>query len=63
MLTKFVNYCKDSYNELVHKTTWPTMKQLMSQAMLVLCSSVVIALAVFAVDRAIQGIMNFLYGV
>ncbi len=61
MLTKFINYCKDSYNELVHKTTWPTMKQLQSQAILVLSSSLIIALAVFGVDQLIQAVMNFIY--
>ncbi len=61
MLTRFINYCKDSYNELVHKTTWPTMKQMQSQALLVLSSSLIIALAVFGVDLAVEAVMNFIY--
>ncbi|MBP3614242.1 MAG: preprotein translocase subunit SecE [Bacteroidaceae bacterium] len=61
MLTRFINYCKDSYNELVHKTTWPTMKQMQSQAVLVLSSSLIIALAVFGVDLAVEAVMNFIY--
>ncbi len=61
MLTRFINYCKASYNELVHKTTWPTMKQMRSQAVLVLSSSLVIALAVFGADQLIQLLMNFIY--
>ncbi|MBR7166923.1 MAG: preprotein translocase subunit SecE [Bacteroidaceae bacterium] len=58
MLTKFINYCKESCNELVHKTTWPTMKQLTSQALLVLSASLLIALVVFAMDQAFQFIME-----
>ena len=61
MLTKFVNYCKASYNELVHKTTWPTMKQLTSQALLVLYASLLIALVVFVMDQAFQFVMEFIY--
>ena len=61
MLTKFINYCKESYNELVHKTTWPTMKQLTSQAILVLEASLLIALVVFAMDQAFQFVMEFVY--
>ncbi|MBR6649466.1 MAG: preprotein translocase subunit SecE [Bacteroidaceae bacterium] len=61
MLTKFINYCKDSYNELVHKTTWPTMKQMTSQAFLVLYASIFIALVVFVVDQFFESIMNFIY--
>ena len=61
MLNRFVQYCKDSYNELVHKTTWPTAKQLTSQAFLVLYASLLIALVVFAMDAVFQFIMEFAY--
>ena len=61
MLTKFINYCKESYNELVHKTTWPTMKQLTSQALLVLYASLIIAFLVFAMDQAFQFVMELIY--
>ncbi|MBR3884408.1 MAG: preprotein translocase subunit SecE [Bacteroidaceae bacterium] len=61
MLTKFVNYCKESYNELAHKTTWPTMKQLTSQAVLVLYASLIIAVVVFAMDKVFESIMKVIY--
>ncbi|MBR2638847.1 MAG: preprotein translocase subunit SecE [Bacteroidaceae bacterium] len=61
MLNNVINYCKDSYNELVHKTTWPTMKQLTSQAVLVLYASLLIALVVFVMDQAFQFVMEFIY--
>ena len=61
MLTRLINYCKDSYNELVHKTTWPTRKQLTSQAILVLEASLLIALVVFVMDQAFQFVMEFVY--
>jgi preprotein translocase subunit SecE len=61
MLTKIINYCKDSYNELVHKTTWPTAKQLASQAVLVFNASLLIALVVFAMDWCFGHLMEFIY--
>ena len=61
MLTNFVNYCKLSYNELVHKTTWPTAKQLASQAMLVFNASILIALVVFAMDQFFSLVMQAVY--
>ena len=61
MLTKFINYCKDSYNELVHKTTWPTMKQLTSQAFIVLYASILIAFVVFLMDQFSETVMKFIY--
>lgn len=61
MLKRFVNYCKLSYNELVHKTTWPTRKQLTSQAILVLEASLLIAVVVFAMDQVFQFVMGIVY--
>ncbi len=61
MLTRFVNYCKLSYNELVHKTTWPTSKQLTSQAILVLVAALLIAAVVLVMDQVFQFIMNLVY--
>ncbi len=61
MLTNIINYCKDTYNELVHKTTWPNMNQLTSQAVLVLVASVIIALLVFATDKVFELVMKFVY--
>ena len=61
MLTKFVNYCKDSYNELVHKTTWPTAKQLSSQAILVFVSSLILALVVFGMDQLFELVARIVY--
>ena len=58
---KIVNYIKDSYNELVYKVSWPTRKELSSSAVVVLFASIVIAIAVFAVDFVFERIMRFIY--
>jgi preprotein translocase, SecE subunit, bacterial len=58
---KIVNYIKDSYNELVYKVSWPTRKELSSSAVVVLFASIVIAIAVFAVDFVFERIMRFVY--
>ena len=61
MLKKFINYCKVSYNELVHKTTWPTMKELTSQALLVLYAAIAIAVVVLVMDVTFQSVMELVY--
>ncbi|AEA19960.1 MULTISPECIES: preprotein translocase subunit SecE [Prevotella] len=61
MFKKIVNYCKDCYDELAHKTTWPSRAQLTHSAMVVLTASLVIALVVFAMDFVFQHVMNFVY--
>ena len=60
-MSKFINYCKDSYNELVHKTTWPTMKELTSQALLVLYAAIAIAVGVLVMDVTFQSVMELVY--
>ena len=60
-MSKFINYCKDSYNELVHKTTWPTMKELTSQALLVLYAAIAIAVVVLVMDVTFQSVMELVY--
>ena len=58
MFQKVANYCKESYDELVHKVSWPTRKELSSSAVVVLCASLLIALVVFLMDSAFQFVME-----
>ena len=60
---KFANYCKDRYNELAHKTTWPTRSELTHRAVIVLSASLVIAIVVFVMDFVFKGLMGFVYSV
>ena len=62
MLEGIKTYCKESYEELVHKTTWPTRSELMSSAVVVLTASLCIALVVFVMDWFFQSGMEFVYG-
>ena len=58
MFQKVANYCKESYDELVHKVSWPTRKELSSSAVVDVCSSDLIALVVFLMDSAFQFVME-----
>lgn len=61
MFNKIVNYCKACYDELVHKTTWPTQKELTHSAVIVLSASLIIALIVFAMDLVFKNLMGIVY--
>ena len=61
MFKKFINYCKDCYDELAHKTTWPSRKELSHTAMVVLSASLVIAIVVFLMDVVFKNVMLFIY--
>jgi len=59
---KILNYFKESYNELVHKTSWPSRKELTSSSIVVLVASVIFALIVWAMDFSFEKIMtNLIY--
>ena len=61
MFSKIGNYCKACYDELVHKTTWPTRAELTHSAMIVLSASLVIALVVFGMDSLFKFVMSTIY--
>ena len=46
----FVESVKESYNELVHKTSWPSRKELAQSSVIVLIASVILALIVWLMD-------------
>ena len=52
---------KESYDELVHKVSWPTMSELTGSAVVVLEASLLIALVVFSMDQVFQMVMEFIY--
>jgi len=54
-------YFKESYNELMHKVTWPTWSELQNSATLVLVTSVLLALVIWAMDFFFDKIMEFVY--
>ena len=61
MFKKFVNYCKTCYDELAHKTTWPSYAELNHSAVIVLSASLVVAAVVFAMDSLFEWAMSMVY--
>jgi len=56
-------YIKESYNELVHKVTWPSWSSLQSNTILVIVASVIFALLVLVMDAVSKFGTNMIYGV
>jgi len=56
-----VLYIKESYNELVHKVTWPTWPNLFANTRLVIIASVIISLIIFLMDTVFNALTEFLY--
>ncbi|MCI5979003.1 MAG: preprotein translocase subunit SecE [Bacteroidales bacterium] len=58
---KLLTNIEESYDELRYKTSWPTKKQLLKSAMIVLIASVIISLILFFMDQILSHIMEFVY--
>ena len=60
-MNKITNYLKETYNELVHKVSWPSWADLQSSAIVVMVASLIVALIVFTMDVSFQNIFKFMY--
>jgi preprotein translocase subunit SecE len=49
-MSQFIQYLKDSYQELLTKVTWPSWKELQGSSVLVFVASLLIAGLVFVMD-------------
>lgn len=56
-----ISYLKESYNELMHKVTWPSLPNLLSSARVVIVASLVISLIIFLMDLVSKQVMTFIY--
>ena len=58
---KIKEYVKESYDELMHKVSWPTYKELQGSALVVFVASLIIALVVFLMDISFENILKQFY--
>jgi preprotein translocase subunit SecE len=61
IMKKIVLYIQEAYKELVHKVTWPSWKELQGSAILVMISSLLIALVVALMDLGFKNLMHLIY--
>ena len=61
-MAKIKSYVKESYDELMHKVSWPTWSELQNSAIVVSIASLIIALIVFLMDISFRNIMDLFYG-
>ena len=69
-MSKFGDYVKSSYDELVHKVSWPTFKELQSSAVVVAVAALVIAIIVLIMDVIFgvqpwgwKGLLGYFYSI
>ena len=54
---------QESYTELRYKVSWPTQKQLINSAVLVLIASIVIAFVIMVIDYIFEHLMQLVYSI
>ncbi|HNZ41972.1 MAG TPA: preprotein translocase subunit SecE [Bacteroidales bacterium] len=60
-MKKIKNYIKESYDELVHKVSWPTWSELQNSAIVVSIASVIIAIVVYLMDLSFGTLLKQFY--
>lgn len=58
---KIVKYFKETYDELVHKVSWPSAKDLQNSVIVVSIASLIIALIVYLMDIIFNAGMGLLF--
>jgi len=61
MANKVVTYIQESYDELMHKVSWPTWTELQGSAIVVSVASLIIAIIVFAMDEVFKNVLLQFY--
>jgi preprotein translocase subunit SecE len=54
-------YLKESYDELMHKVSWPSWSELQGSAIVVSVASLIIALVVFMMDLVFRSMLVQFY--
>jgi len=58
---KVQQYVKESYDELIHKVSWPTWGELQSSAIVVSIASLIIAIVVYLMDISFSTLLKQFY--
>jgi len=61
-MSKFTKVFENSYNELMHKVTWPSWPELQQSTVVVLIGFLVITIILFGMDVLSETIFETFYG-
>ncbi len=60
-MEKLKSFVAESYDEMMHKVSWPKYRELQSSSVLVLVASLIFALVIWAMDRVFEGALEWFY--
>jgi len=62
-MESLILYVKESYNELIHKVSWPTWPNLLQSTVVVLVASAIIALIILVMDLISKNVLTTIYSI
>jgi len=60
-MKKIREYLSESWDELVHKVSWPTWSELQESTIVVMIASLIIAVVVMLMDFSFDAVMSLFY--
>ena len=60
-MARFVDYIKESADDLKNKVSWPSWKELQSSSIVVAIGSLIIALIVYVMDLSFRNVLEVIY--
>jgi len=54
-------YIQEAFNELLYKVSWPAWSELQSSALVVMISSLIVAVVIFVIDLGFQNLIGLIY--
>ena len=61
-MSKFGTYIQESYDELIHKVSWPSWNELQQTTLIVIVALILTTGVILGMDAASKNIMDFVYG-
>lgn len=61
-MASFGKYVQESYDELLHKVSWPTWSKLQSTTIVVIVALAITTALIFGMDAASENVMKLIYG-
>jgi len=61
-MNKIGSYIQESFDELVHKVTWPSWDELQQTTIIVLVSLIIITLVLLGMDTVSELVLKAVYG-
>ena len=60
-MKNLINYLAQSYEEMIHKVTWPSITSLQNSSVLVLIASLIFAIFIGLIDLGFENLMSLFY--